>query len=84
MEAELKKASEEIKRLREESSALRQENIKLKEEKLRLRSLGTGDKPMLSPPLIQTDSQQASNPMMQMVAALVIVLVGYVLGKFIL
>lgn len=84
MEAELKKASEEIKRLREESSALRQENIKLKEEKLRHRNIGSGDKPMLSQPFIQTDSQQASNPMMQMIAALVIALVGYVLGKFIL
>lgn len=82
-EAELKKAGDEIKRLREEISSLRQENLQLKEDSLRQRSTANpGDKkqPIIIP---HHDTQQA-NPMMHLVAAFLIALVGFIFGKFIL
>ncbi|KAK8728491.1 hypothetical protein OTU49_008978 [Cherax quadricarinatus] len=85
-EAELRKAGDEIKRLREEISSLRQENLQLKEDSLRQRShASTGEKKqaVVSSIIPQHETQQA-NPMMHFVAALVIAIIGFILGKFIL
>ncbi|KAG0712191.1 Vesicle-associated membrane protein-associated protein B [Chionoecetes opilio] len=81
-EGELKKAGDEIKRLREEISSLRQENLQIKEDSLRQRASGNpGEKkPLIIP---HHDTQQA-NPMMHLVVAFLIALVGFIVGKFIL
>uniref|UniRef100_A0A0P4WXP8 MSP domain-containing protein n=1 Tax=Scylla olivacea TaxID=85551 RepID=A0A0P4WXP8_SCYOL len=81
-EAEIKKAGDEIKRLREEISSLRQENLQLKEDSLRQRTTANpGEKKQIIIP--RHDPQQA-NPMMHLVAAFLIALVGFIFGKFIL
>lgn len=85
IEAELRKAGDEIKRLREEISGLRQENLQLKEDSLRQRthvSAGGEKKNIAASVIPHQDTQQ--NPMMHLVAALIIALVGYIMGKFIL
>lgn len=86
IEAELRKAGDEIKRLREEVSALRHENLQLKEDALRERThvSSTGEKKTVVSSVIQHHDAQQGNPMMHLVAALIIALVGYILGKFIL
>ncbi|XP_071521679.1 vesicle-associated membrane protein-associated protein A [Panulirus ornatus] len=85
-EAELRRAGDEIKRLREEISSLRQENLQIKEESLRQRShASTGEKKqtVVASVIPQHETQQA-NPMMHLVAAVIIAVVGFILGKFIL
>lgn len=85
-DAEIKKAADEIKRLREEISSLRQENLQMKEEALRQRStLNPGEKkPTVVSSVIPHHEMQQANPMMHLVAALLIALVGLIFGKFIL
>lgn len=85
IEAELKKAGEEIKRLREEISSLRQDNLQLKEDSIRQRSSQVpSEKRNVVPSIIPQQETQQANPMMHLVAALIIALVGFILGKFIL
>ncbi|XP_068250052.1 vesicle-associated membrane protein-associated protein A [Palaemon carinicauda] len=85
IEAELKKAGEEIKRLREEISSLRQDNLQLKEDSIRQRSSQvTSEKRNIVSSVIPQQETQQANPMMHLVAALIIALVGFILGKFIL
>lgn len=87
IEAELKKAGDEIKRLREEISSLRQDNLQLKEDNIRQRSTqpssSSESRNVVSSVIPHHETQQA-NPMMHLVAALIIALVGFILGKFIL
>lgn len=81
-ETELKKAGDEIKRLREEISSLRQENLQIKEDSLRQRTTANpGEKKSIIIPHHET---QQANPMMHLVAAFLIALVGFIFGKFIL
>ncbi|XP_045594772.1 vesicle-associated membrane protein-associated protein B/C [Procambarus clarkii] len=85
-DAELRKAGDEIKRLREEISSLRQENLQLKEDSLRQRSHGsTGEKKQnVVASIIPQHGTQQANPMMHFIAAVIIAIVGFILGKFIL
>lgn len=85
IEAELKKAGEEIKRLREEISSLRQDNLQLKEDSLRQRTtqVSSEKRNVVASVIPQQEAQQA-NPMMHLVAAVIIALVSFILGKFIL
>lgn len=79
---ELLKAATEVKRLREEESSLRQENLQLKEELLRLRhSSVVAD---TSPNNPATSIPATSTPMFFMVFAVIMALLGVLLGKFFL
>ncbi|XP_042207895.1 vesicle-associated membrane protein-associated protein B-like [Homarus americanus] len=85
-DAELRKAGDEIKRLREEISSLRQENLQLKEDSLRQRSHpSTGEKKLnVAASVIPQHETPQANSMMHVVAAVIIALVGFILGKFFL
>ncbi|KAJ1523316.1 hypothetical protein ONE63_001190 [Megalurothrips usitatus] len=87
-EGELQKAAKEVKQLREDESNLRQENMLLKEEVLRLQLLCKGAEghgpsaPMRQPPATMQQAQPVQPVML--IIAIVVGMLGIVLGKFIL
>lgn len=85
MEGELMKAAAEVKHLREEESSLRQENLQLKEEILRLRRAAAVTAADSTTPILSSGNVAPTPvPMMYLVAALLIGLIGIILGKFML
>lgn len=88
VENELRKASDEIKKLREEASSLRQENFQLKEEAIRSRnltsSLGERKPTAMSTTILPPPQMQQASPVTQYVMVVVLALLGYLVGKFIL
>ncbi|XP_021942742.1 vesicle-associated membrane protein-associated protein B isoform X1 [Zootermopsis nevadensis] len=86
VEGELLKAAAEVKHLREEESSLRQENLQLKEEILRLRRSPAVAALDSTAPILASGTAvtTASLPMMYVVLALFMGLVGIILGKFLL
>ncbi|KAB7496871.1 UNVERIFIED_CONTAM: hypothetical protein RMT77_002727 [Armadillidium vulgare] len=83
LENELRKASEEIKKLREETSSLRQENFQLKEDALRVRNVSStmGERPTI---ILPPNQMQQAMPVTQYVMIVVVALLAFVVGKFIL
>lgn len=85
MEGELMKAAAEVKHLREEESSLRQENLQLKEEILRLRRAAAVTGVDSSTSILSSGNIAPTPvPMMYLVVALLIGLIGIILGKFLL
>lgn len=86
VEGELMKAAAEVKHLREEESSLRQENLQLKEELLRLRRSAAVAAADSSPPILASGTTVIPPPlpMMYVVIAFVMGLIGIILGKFML
>lgn len=82
VENDLQKASLEVIHLREEESKLRQENLQLKEELLRLHQSAGGDG-RVARPRSYGPEKQAQVPSLPLVAAAVVMaLIGIVIGKF--
>ncbi|XP_026763194.1 vesicle-associated membrane protein/synaptobrevin-binding protein isoform X3 [Galleria mellonella] len=82
VENDLQKASLEVIHLREEESKLRQENLQLKEELLRLHQSAGGDGRVARPHSYGPE-KQAQVPSLPLVAAAVVMaLIGIVIGKF--
>jgi len=87
-DGELVKAAKEVKHLREEESSLRQENLQLKEELMRLQSTQYKDHFAASYPTPPSSPAQASHdaafsPLM-IITTIAMVIVGIVIGKYIL
>ncbi|XP_054276395.1 vesicle-associated membrane protein/synaptobrevin-binding protein [Macrosteles quadrilineatus] len=83
-DGELVKAAKEVKHLREEESSLRQENLQLKEELMRLQSTqykSASYPPPSSPSQVSHDS--AYSPLL-IITAIIMAIVGIVIGKYIL
>ncbi|CAL7935768.1 unnamed protein product [Xylocopa violacea] len=84
-EEKLIKAAQEVNQLREEESALRQENLQLKEDLLQLRNVLLVSEAALSTPKNRTsqNSSESSPSVTSILIAIVMVILGYVLGKMI-
>jgi hypothetical protein len=95
-EANIKKSIEEIKKLQEEISALRQENIQLKEEALRQKRLAAAatnrSEASSVPPISSSDSltvtatspDQNALTLFYLYVALAILVIGIIVGKWVL
>lgn len=89
VEGELVRAAAEVKSLREEESSLRQENLMLKEEVLRLRRAATTSS-VNEPKEIYSDvssgvsTQLDTIPPLYLIIAFICLLMGVILGKFLL
>lgn len=83
-EEKLIKAAQEVNQLREEESALRQENLQLKEDLLHLRNAMLVNEATLATKNINSqNSSESSPPVISILIAVLMVIVGYVLGKMI-
>ncbi|XP_033193824.1 vesicle-associated membrane protein/synaptobrevin-binding protein [Bombus vosnesenskii] len=83
-EEKLIKAAQEVNQLREEESALRQENLQLKEDLLQLRNaLLVNEATLATKNFSSQNSSESSPPVTSILIAVVMVILGYVLGKMI-
>ncbi|OAD58534.1 Vesicle-associated membrane protein-associated protein A [Eufriesea mexicana] len=83
-EEKLIKAAQEVNQLREEESALRQENLQLKEDLLQLQNVLVDNEATLANKNFNPqDSSESSSTVTSILIALVMVILGYVLGKMI-
>ncbi|CAK9803507.1 Vesicle-associated membrane protein-associated protein A [Anthophora plagiata] len=86
-EEKLIKAAQEVNQLREEESALRQENLQLKEDLLQLRNVLVVNEASLAKAtatkLTSHTSSESSTNAISILIAVVMVIIGYVLGKMI-
>lgn len=84
-EEKLIKAAQEVNQLRVEESTLRQENLQLKEDLLKLRNTAFGNNANLAAP--RDLSSQSSNQLFltstSVVIAIIMVIIGFLLGKMI-
>ncbi|KAK1121203.1 Vesicle-associated membrane protein/synaptobrevin-binding protein [Melipona quadrifasciata] len=83
-EEKLIKAAQEVNQLREEESALRQENLQLKEDLLQLRNVLLVNEATSANKNFNTQNSSESSPAVtSILIAVVMVILGYVLGKMI-
>ncbi|CAH2985372.1 unnamed protein product [Chilo suppressalis] len=84
MESDLRRATLEVISLREEEHRLRQENLQLKEELLRLNQSAGGDGRAIRPHSYGPEKSAQVTPMPWVATALLMALIGIIIGKFLM